>query len=257
MSHAATKWAIDQRGIKPAAKIVLWQLCDRYHPDHGCFPSLDTLAHDCEMSRRSVQDQLEILEQRGLIRIEKMPRRDGRLPRNRYRFAFEWGAGTLGQNLPKEEIALGKNEPSPLANSCKDLGQNLPTNLVRVTSKGIGNKSQADDLTAEFENVWAHYPRKVGKGAALAEWRKARRHHSFDAISQPLGQFVRLVKGTDPSKIPHLRTWLHQERWEDNQADAVNRPRTSADDIEHLATITAADDLARLFAEPLQLRAVK
>ena len=33
MSHKATVWAIQQRGLKPATKIVLWFLCDRHNPD--------------------------------------------------------------------------------------------------------------------------------------------------------------------------------------------------------------------------------
>jgi biotin operon repressor len=127
------KWAIQQRGIKPAAKIVLWHLCDRYHPDNGCFPSLDTLATDCEMSRRSVQDQIAALEAAGLVTIEKMPREGGRLPRNRYVLAFEKNPGDLGQNPPKANSALGKIEPPPLANSRQNLGQNLPPNSVRET----------------------------------------------------------------------------------------------------------------------------
>jgi hypothetical protein len=39
MSHAATNWAIQQRGLKPTTKIVLWHLCDRHNPDFGCFPT--------------------------------------------------------------------------------------------------------------------------------------------------------------------------------------------------------------------------
>ena len=39
MSHKATVWAIQQRGLKPATKIVLWFLCDRHNPDFGCFPT--------------------------------------------------------------------------------------------------------------------------------------------------------------------------------------------------------------------------
>lgn len=136
MSHDATNWAIKQRGLKPSAKVVLWHLCDRYHPDQGCFPSLDTLADDCEMSRRSVQDQIEILVAAGLVTVEKMPRDGGRLPKNRYRFAFEKNSESLGQNLPKAKSALGKETTPPLAKSDKNLGQNLPTNPVRGTSNG-------------------------------------------------------------------------------------------------------------------------
>jgi DNA-binding transcriptional ArsR family regulator len=154
MSHAATNWAIRQRGLKPAAKVVLWHLCDRYHPDHGCFPSLDTLADDCEMSRRSVQDQLAVLEAAGLVRVEKMPREHGHTPRNRYRLAFENAPDSHGQNLPLAKSALGKKAPSPLANSRNDLGQNLPTNLVRGTSKGTSN-SVARKRGARLPGDWA------------------------------------------------------------------------------------------------------
>ena len=46
MSHKATVWAIQQRGLKPATKIVLWFLCDRHNPDFGCFPTQARLADD-------------------------------------------------------------------------------------------------------------------------------------------------------------------------------------------------------------------
>ena len=53
MSHAATNWAIQQRGLKPATKIVLWHLCDRHNPDFGCFPTQVRLAEDAEMPVRA------------------------------------------------------------------------------------------------------------------------------------------------------------------------------------------------------------
>jgi hypothetical protein len=175
MSHDATNWAIKQRGIKPATKVVLWHLCDRYHPDHGCFPSLDTLADDCEMSRRSVQDQLDALQEAGLILVEKLPRERGQMPRNCYRFSFEDGFVSLGQNLPMAEFALGKNEHPPLANSRNHLGQNLPTNLVRVTSKRTSKREReetpdflrgleapkADPLEETLTALYAEFPKRT------------------------------------------------------------------------------------------------
>ncbi|WP_210202660.1 helix-turn-helix domain-containing protein [Sinorhizobium sp. BJ1] len=65
MSHEATNWAINQRGIKPALKVVLWHLCDRYNPDMGCFSSQDTLAYDCEMARSTLNVHLTELEKRS------------------------------------------------------------------------------------------------------------------------------------------------------------------------------------------------
>ena len=71
MSHDATNWAIKVKGLKPAAKIVLWHLADYYNPEHGCFPSQGRLADDCEMSRASVNVQLNTLELSGIIKREK------------------------------------------------------------------------------------------------------------------------------------------------------------------------------------------
>ena len=68
MSHAATNWAIQQRGLKPTTKIVLWNLCDRFNPDYGCFPSQDRLADDCEISRSTLNAHLALLERTGLVR---------------------------------------------------------------------------------------------------------------------------------------------------------------------------------------------
>ena len=92
MSHEATCWAVKQRGLSCAAKVVLWHLADRFHPDNGCFPQQARLAADCEMSRSSLNVQLDALEKAGLIRREQ--RHDEgtkqRLP-TRYRLGFEAG----------------------------------------------------------------------------------------------------------------------------------------------------------------------
>lgn len=68
MSYDATNWAIKQKGLKPATKLVLWYLCDRHNPDFGCFPRQDRLAADAELSVSSLNDHLRTLEERGLIR---------------------------------------------------------------------------------------------------------------------------------------------------------------------------------------------
>ncbi len=92
MSHEATNWAIKQRGLKPTTKIVLWHLCDRFNPDYGCFPSQERLAHDCEISRATLNRHLDDLEARGLIRrIRMIDSRTGQQRPTRYLLGFEEG----------------------------------------------------------------------------------------------------------------------------------------------------------------------
>jgi hypothetical protein len=92
MSHDATNWAIQRRGLKPTTKIVLWHLCDRFNPDFGCFPSQDRLAHDCEISRSTLNEHLDRLEAEHLLR--RVPRLDPVTKRQlptRYILGFEEG----------------------------------------------------------------------------------------------------------------------------------------------------------------------
>ncbi|TKZ16036.1 helix-turn-helix domain-containing protein [Shimia litoralis] len=111
MSHAATNWAIQQRGLKPTTKIILWHLCDRYNPDYGCFPSQDLLAHDCEVSRSTLNAHLSILETTGLIRrVQRINPATKRQMPTRYILAFE--PGFAQDRLPPcPDTGHGKNEP--------------------------------------------------------------------------------------------------------------------------------------------------
>lgn len=78
-----------------------------------------------------------------------------------------------------------------------------------------------------FERFWAAFPRKVGKGAARAEWKRI--NPSLDTVQQ---MFVTLAwqRQTEQWRkdggqwIPHPRTWLHQERWEDRPIELDPAP---------------------------------
>jgi hypothetical protein len=111
MSHAATNWAIQRRGLKPTTKIVLWHLCDRFNPDYGCFPSQGRLAHDCEISRATLNRHLGDLETRGLIqRIRMIDSRTGQQRPTRYLLSFKKGFPPSGSGDLQAEGA-GDNPP--------------------------------------------------------------------------------------------------------------------------------------------------
>lgn len=92
MSHKATVWAIQQRGLKPATKIVLWFLCDRHNPDFGCFPTQARLADDAEMSISALNEHLARLEELRLIhRVRVHDPRTHKRQATRYILGFEDG----------------------------------------------------------------------------------------------------------------------------------------------------------------------
>ena len=144
MSHEATNWAIQQRGLKPTTKIVLWHLCDRYNPDYGCFPSQNRLAYDSEISRSTLNDHIGQLEAAGLLR--RVPRIDPATKRQlptRYILGFEPGftpvdvvpcpkVGHGVMVLPEiidDVYTYGIGAP-PEADPCPDFGHGIDARAV-------------------------------------------------------------------------------------------------------------------------------
>ena len=117
MSHAATNWAIQQRGLKPTTKIVLWHLCDRFNPDFGCFPTQARLADDCEIGRATLNRHLDDLEARRLIkRVRIIDTKTGQQRPTRYLLGFEFGDGSNGPRCgPSSDQtgAAGQNVTNP------------------------------------------------------------------------------------------------------------------------------------------------
>ena len=135
MSHQATKWALAQRGLKPAAKIVLFYLCDHHNDERGCFPSQELLASECEMSRSTLNLQLAKLEEMGLIlRHASLDERTKRQRPTRYVLAFEPDFSVRNSDNTTSEnrtraVSEKQSEPCPIFDESRVLKSD--TNLVR------------------------------------------------------------------------------------------------------------------------------
>ncbi|MBO6759290.1 MAG: helix-turn-helix domain-containing protein [Roseibium sp.] len=260
MSHRATNWAVEQRGLKPATKIVLWQLADRHNPDHGCFPSQKQLAHDCEMSRSSVNTHLAILEERGLIRrIQARNDRTFQQENTRYLLAFEDGFEPVSCNAqsggippkPCPETGHG-NTGDPVSNSgpipCPENRdsrvQNLDTNPVREPVRepviereraGAGNGEDAEDRSeplAVSRETWkrrlkrAHglWPTHTVDSSATAEkaWFALDPDERLEAADRQ-ADYVAISRRLGRTKICAYAVYLSEKRW-------LKLPRKAATD---------------------------
>jgi len=203
MSHYMTALAMQQKGIKPATKIVLYWIADHHNSEtDACFPSLATLSDECEMSKRAVQAHIDTLSYAGLIERVERKRGNGSRTSNGYRL-----------NLTKQ---AWQNLPPPIAESARAPMQNLPAlnlgtnNLGNITSKNM----------SIFDNLWKIYPKKVGKGTAKKALAKAMTKATADQIEHSLAVFVRAWGNQDKKFMPHLATWLNGERWDDEIQEA-------------------------------------
>jgi hypothetical protein len=234
MSKPATDWAILQRGLHPAAKLVLWHLCNRHTLGLGCFPSQDQLTADTEISRASLNIQLRRLEEAGLIR---RLRRSGRGPTSwkstRYILGFEADfpqkpspdSGRKSGQKPSPDLAQTPAKPCPdlqqkHAKPCPDLEQShlriLDTNLVRKKETTTARSTHASThdthareasetacLAACGEGLCSEARAVIGATApVINRWLAA--GYDLEADILPVLKARTLRKRDDP-----IRTWAY------------------------------------------------
>ena len=208
MSHFATNWAIRQRKLKPATKIVLWHLCDRHNPDYGCFPAQNRLAHDCEISRAALNSHLTLLEERGLLRRERrIDPVTKRQMSTRYILAFEdefdqgpevldvggpcpdSGHGSADEQFRDSSVlemesgekpcpdsrhgAVSRFSPEPSPENRQSRVQNLDTNSVREPLREpVKEEEDAAARDTDFDRFFAELLGALGfaANAALPVW---------------------------------------------------------------------------------------
>ena len=192
MSHKATVWAIQQRGLKPATKIVLWFLCDRHNPDFGCFPTQARLAEDAEMSISALNEHLARLQELRLIhRVRAQDPHTHKRLATRYILGFEDGfppeptpetgdgfGGTDEEQTiePTPESGHGAISGFP-AKPSPDFAQshlrNPEINLVREPlSKPVKEEEDAQAQESEFDRFFAELLSALGfaANATLPAW---------------------------------------------------------------------------------------
>jgi DNA-binding transcriptional MocR family regulator len=106
MSHFMTALAMKQRGLKPAAKIVLYWLADHHNETTGqCFPSIKRLVDLCEMDRATVIRHINNLVEMGLVNRIERTRDNGSQTSNAYELM-----------LKNATPPVAKCDPTPLQN---------------------------------------------------------------------------------------------------------------------------------------------
>lgn len=191
MSHKATNWAIQQRGLKPATKIVLWFLCDRHNPDFGCFPTQARLAADAEMSVSALNAHLAKLEELRLIhRVRTHDPRTHKRQATRYILRFEDGFpqepipetgdgfdGTEeeqdGDPAPESGHGAISGFPAkPSPDFAESHLRNPETNLVREPlSKPVTEEEGAQARDSDFDRFFAELLSALGLDpTALPGW---------------------------------------------------------------------------------------
>lgn len=158
MSHKALNWALEQTSLKASPWRVLVMLADRVNKDtRQCNPRQALLAADCNMSRSSLNNQLDTLEELGFI--QRVERQD---PVTKKQLSTFYILGLDFDDPPHVENAVSKNRTrdavskktqKPCPKNDESRVQNLDTkNPISRTIKEepLTRDARARDTDLEF-----------------------------------------------------------------------------------------------------------
>lgn len=133
--------------------------------------------------------------------------------------------GGVSQETPPPSPGTPPGVPQGHTNN-NQLNKNHKNNTYARPSGGRGG-SEAE-LVAEFDEWYAAYPRKTGKGAARKAFIKARKAGvGLDVLKAGLERSVRswAAEGRPKDKMPYPATWLNAESWDDEEITAQDTTR--------------------------------
>lgn len=150
-------------------------------------------------------------------------------------------ADETGLPLPRVETAIALLEgPDPMSRTPDNEGRRIRRVLPErswgwlilnyATYRAIATKQHRKKYMRGYmrdyrdgdeklaADVYAKYPRKVGRPGALRAITRAMTLHGQEVVSAATEKYAVAVKGMDPKFIPHPATWYNQERYNDDPA---------------------------------------
>lgn len=187
-----------------------------------------------EVIERSLAELIDegVLTLEDDVLYQKRMVRDGELSKKRAEAGSKGGKGSKNAN-PESDDDKQKGSKTPSKNPSK-IEANSENEIEIENEDEIDTESSvkrdASLMTRRFDEFWAAYPRKAGKGTARKAFFKiAPTKELFEKMMTALAAAKRCEQWTKDhgQYIPHPTTWLHQERWDDDYGVPDLRPQTT------------------------------
>lgn len=168
------------------------------------FPSIDTLAIKLNISRNTIMKALGILENYKFIKIEK----------------------TLGEHNVYILLSINENVKDIGIIQDKKIDESV-TNNNFISSGASGNTDSAKSYASQkFEKFWNIYPNHANKKTAEKKFLKLNKETILKMVADVMKRKVEhdaWIKGF----IPHLSTYINQERWNDPIVKSTGEKKSS------------------------------
>ncbi len=258
-------WALEQRHLKPAAWRVLVMLADRHNKDTlRVDPEQALLAHDCNMSRSTINRHLEDLEGTGLlVRVPRVnPKTQKQMPTfyvlaidfakpphiefavsdYETRIAEAQNGNIQGSRVPNSDTgAVSQKSQIPCPKNGVSRVSKSDTNPVKEPTKEPCAADTAPQTTIDqndfVDRFLAIYPRTGDREKTEDALKRAIGHEGVtpEVILAGAKAYAEEQKGNQVRYIAYSENWVEQKRWtqyatttKPADPDAVHQQRAKA-----------------------------
>lgn len=183
------------------ARLVLLAIAD-HQGELGAWPSLKTLAKMANASERSVQRDIDYLQQIGELEVhyQQAP------TRNHYK------SNLYFVKLPGvTDFTAGVTNTEPGVTNTEG---GVTTVVVQSLNRTITEPLDNLLVSEMFQEFWKEYPRKSDKRAAMKAFRSALNRVAFEDIIAGVVRYANDPNLPEGKYIKHPATWLNADAWE-------------------------------------------
>ena len=193
--------------ISPQA-IRLYLVLKRRADKRGmCYPGRKTIARELGVSNEKTVDRaMRELEDLGAVEVQRRTTEAGDYTSNLY--LVRWSD-------PRTQVVPSSTPPSPTTGTTGGPTKRRLTHTQGEPDPRTRPRELARSTSAEFEEFWQQYPRRVGKRAAEKAWSSAIKTAPPAVIIAGA-----IAYANDPNRedtfTAHPSTWLNAGRWDDD-----------------------------------------
>ena len=247
MSFKLVAEVLDIKVGNPLRKMVLIKLADQANDDGVCWPSYESIAKTCEISRRSVISHIQWLEEHGFLRIEKRYNAaESKNFSNNYHLTLRNGKQAVKTKCKSSTSAAnslgGANAALGGANDSLSNGENAAPKPI---SKPI---NESIKVNVPFDDFWNLYDKKRGdKDKIEKKWQSLK-----DSEREAIMNHLPLYKKSQPNKKYRKdpSTYLNNKSWNDEIIfDDGQQPVSHEFHPSHIVSAPVIDNAPKLSRE--------
>ena len=222
----------------PLRKMVLIKLADQANDEGACWPSYESIAKGCEITRRSVITHIKWLEKNGFLWIERRYNAETQKNNSKiFHLTLAKGVVPSENDSPSKDAntsegdALGSEGDAPSNGEGDALGSegDAPKPINESINQPINESicGSTEWIAEKFEEFYKLYPKKKSKGQAVKTWNDVflgKKDHKKP--SDPEALFQQIITGLQ-AQTPSIMaqeerfrkypsTWLNAQAWLDD-----------------------------------------